>query len=394
MRLRMTLMVIVLILVLGALFGYRAFVNHMRDQFIANMKPPPVTVSTMKVKKYPWTPMLHSTGTLRAVHGVEVTSSIDGLVRDIKFESGATVQAGDLLVLLDSEVEQAQLVGLRAQLKLASQTLERKRKLRKRGLGSEADLDAAQAEYRNIKAQIAATQATIDKKHIEAPFSGQLGIRLVDLGQYIAPGTNIATLQALDQLFLDFDLPQQALAKIEVGQQVQLAIDTYPDQQFTGAITAISPQIDAATRTFRVRAKLQNPERLLRPGLFGKVTIALDTSRQVVAVPRTAISYNPYGDFVYVVTKASQPPAADTKATDGAAAAAPPKNGEAKLTAVRRNVHTGEIRGEFVQITSGLEPGDRIVIIGHHKLHPGATLNIDNSHVPEFEMDLEHVENY
>lgn len=373
---RMIVMIVVLIVVLGGLFGYRAFVNMKIDEFLAARKPPPVTVSTRVVQPRTWTPSLEATGSLRAVRGVQIPSEVGGTVVSIDFESGARVEQGDRLVALDTSVEEAQLASLRAQLELARQTLERKQALRERGLGTEADLDQAQATFRRFQAEIAVVKATIDKKRIEAPFAGKLGLRLVDLGQYLAPGAPIVTLQALDPMLLDFDLPQGALANISVGQRVELTTDAYPDRVFEGRILAISPQVSEATRSFGVRATLHNPDELLRPGMFGEVRVELDAAREVLTLPQTAISYNPYGDYVYVVEKVQN------------------ESGESTLVAAQINVRTGETRGDQVQIVEGLEAGAEVVIIGHHKLYNNAVVNVDNERVPKVQAHPQNVENY
>lgn len=385
MRKRMILMIVALVVVLGGIFGYKAFVSYKIDQALANRKPPAVTVSTQTVERAAWTPRIRSNGSLRAVQGVQVTSELGGTVAEIDFESGEKVAEGDLLLALDTSVERAQLEGRRADRKLAEQTLTRKQSLRERDLGSQAELDEARARYDSAKAAIASIRATIDKKRIEAPFDGTIGIRKVDLGQYMAPGTEIATLQALDPMYLDFDLPQATFERVHEGQAVSLTVDAYPDRTFEGEITAIDPLVDDGTRTYGVRATLDNPETRLRPGMFGQVTVNLAGSREVTTVPRTAITYNPYGDFIYVVTPKDDGDNGGQSESDS--------EGET-LVVERRNVRTGETRGDQVQIRKGLEVGERIVIAGNHKLSPGARIEIDNSQVPDVEGNPANVENY
>lgn len=384
---RMIVMIVVLLLVFGGIFGYKAFVAYKIEQVLSHRKPPPVTVSTYTVERASWTPLIRTTGSLRAVRGVALTSGVGGIVTEITFESGQSVEQGELLLALNTEVEEAQLKGQKAALKLARLTLERKKSLRERGLGSAAALDQALARYQQAKAAIASTRAVIDKKRIEAPFAGIVGIRQVDLGEFLSPGTAVATLQDLKPIYLDFELPQGAISRIEPGQTVKFRIDAYPGQTFKGRITAINPVVSESTRSFRVRATLENPEGKLRPGMFGEVTVVLNGARQLVTVPSTAIAYNPYGDFVYVVqskdaTEAGQD-AGKKEGTDGEI-----------LVAVMRNVQVGDTRGDQVQIVEGLEVGERIVMIGHHKLRPGARIVIDNSNLPEVDAGASHPEHF
>lgn len=383
---RMIVVIVALVLVFGGIFGYKAFVNYKIEQFLSHRKPPPVTVSTYTVQRETWTPLIHTTGSLRAVRGVALTSAVGGIVTEITFESGQKVEQGDLLVALNTEVEQAQLKGQKAKLKLAKLTLQRKRSLREKGLGSAAALDKALARYQQAKAAIAATRAVIDKKRIEAPFTGVIGLREVDPGEFLAPGTAVATLQDLKPIYLDFELPQGAVPKVSQGQTVTFKLDAYPEQTFKGKITAINPVVSESTRSFRVRATLQNPQGRLRPGMFGKVKVVLNSSRELITVPSVAIAYNPYGDFVYVVKpKEAVDKNKKTKKKNG--------NGQT-LIAVMRNVDVGDTRGDQVQIVDGLNVGERIVMVGHHKLRPGARIVINNSNLPEIDPGASHTEHF
>lgn len=386
MRKRMILMIVALAVVLGGIFGYKAFVQYKIDQALDNREPPAVTVSTRTVDKAAWTPRIRTTGSLRAVQGVQVTSELGGTVAEIDFRSGEHVTSGDLLVALNTSVARSQLKGQQAELKLAEQTLTRKQSLDERGLGSQAELDAARAEYERAQAAIESTRATIDKKRIEAPFDGTIGIRKVDLGQYLAPGSEIATLQALDPMYLDFELPQATFDRVATGQAVSLSLDAYPDRRFEGKVTAVDPQVDEATRSYGVRATLDNPDGKLQPGMFGQVELRLAGRRKVLTVPRTAIAYKPYGDSVYVVTRNSRAEQGGDKQQSEAAAET--------LVVKRRNVRTGETRGDQVQVLEGLEVGERVVIAGNHKLRPGARVKVDNSRVPEVEANPTNGANY
>lgn len=376
MRKRMIIMIVCLVVVFGGIFGYKAFVNYQIGKALSNRQQPVVTVATAIAEKASWTPALRATGSLRAIQGVDVTTEVPGTVARIAFESGQRVDKGELLLALDASTEKAELAGLRAQSELARQTLERKRSLRKRGVGSQADLDQAQAEFDNARAAIGAKQAAINKKTIDAPFSGTVGLRQVDLGQYLAPGTPVVTLQTLDPIYLDFTLPQQQLATIHEGQTVELRIQGLEPAVFTGQIVAISPRVELGTRSFEVRAKLPNQDVKLRPGMFGSVRVVLDQSNDVVTVRQTAISYNPYGDTVFKVVQET-----------------PEGGGEPRKIVKRVNVRTGETRADQVQVLQGVEPGDEVVIAGQLKLTGDAPVKVDNSIVPEDKSELGDVEN-
>lgn len=394
MRKRMIIMIIALIVVFGGIFGWKAFVNFQIDKFLANRQAPPVTVATDKVKKDSWTPALTSTGSLRAIQGVDVTTEVPGTVAKIAFESGQDVSEGDLLIALDASTEKAELEGLRAQGELARQTLERKRNLSKRGVGSKADLDQAQATRQERVASAQAKQAMINKKTIRAPFAGTVGLRMVDQGQYLAPGTAVVTLQALDPIYLDFSLPQQQLHQVRTGQTVSLNLQGQQDEQVEGKIIAISPKIEAGTRSFSVRAQIENAERHLRPGMFGQVSVVLNESRDVLTVPQTAISYNPYGDTVFRVVHESEQQQNNEESENKSEPGPKPEDGEAKPIARRVNVRLGKTRGDLVQVLSGIEAGDEVVVAGQLKLRGGDKLIIDNSIVPQSKRDPEPIQNY
>lgn len=390
MRKRMIILIICLIVVFGGIFGWKAFVSYKISQFLAHRTAPPVTVATTHAQKAQWTPRLASTGSLRAVQGVDITTEVAGKVVKIAFKSGQNVAKGDLLVALDTDIEKAQLAGLRAQLELNRLTEQRKSKLHKRGVGSQASLDEAAASYKNSRAGVRAKQAEIDKKTITAPFAGTLGLRHADEGEYLAPGTPIVTLQALDPIYLDFSLPQQDLEKIHTGQTVSLYLDALEDSPVQGKITAISPKVDAGSRSFSVRAQLNNKDQRLRPGMFGRVDVVLDQSNDVLTLPQTAISYNPYGDTVFKVVKQeakSSHEKSDQKSDQKS-------DNKPTLIAKRINVRTGETRGDQVQILSGLKPGDEVVVAGQLKLRGGDVINIDNSILPQDKADPAPVENY
>lgn len=372
---RMTIMVLVLLVVFGGIFGWKAFVNMKTQEFLSNMKAPPVTVATMVAEQSEWQPYLSATGSLRAVQGVDVTAEVPGTVTKLEFDSGESVEKGDKLLVLDTSTETAELRGLRAQAELARQTLKRKRELRERRVGSQSELDQAQAQYDNARAGAAAKQAVIEKKTIRAPFAGELGLRQVDLGQYLEPGTPIVTLQALDPIYLDFTLPQQQFDKASVGQPVAFRIEGF-EGDFSGEVLAISPKVEAGTRSFQLRAQLDNPGKRLKPGMFGRVEIMQADIRNVITLPQTAIAFNPYGDTVFKVVEETSE-----------------EGGEPVKRSMRVNVRTGETRGDQVQILSGIEAGDQVVVAGQLKLRGGDQLIIDNEVLPQNQADPGMVEN-
>ncbi|MES1945625.1 secretion protein [Salinisphaera sp. PC39] len=375
MRKRMLIVIVALVVVFGGVFGWKAFVGYQIDQFLANMEPPPVTVGTVELDTAEWQKELRVTGELRAVRGVAVSTELAGVVRRIEFESGDTVAAGDLLVALDTSADRAELEGLRADAELARVTYERKKRLRERDLGSAAAFDEARATYDQARAAVAAQEAVIAKKEIRAPFDGRLGIRQVDLGQYVGPGAEMVSLQALDPIYIDFNVPQKRVSDIVVGERVAVEVAGY-EGRFEGEVQAVSPALDRGTRTFRVRARVANPDERLRPGMYGNVELTLGEPQSYLTVRQTAISYNPYGDGVWVVVE-----------KEG-------EDGETRLVAERRTVKTGDTRGDQVQILDGLDAGARVVVVGHHKLRSGARVKIDNENLPENEADPENVDNY
>ncbi|MDN5870182.1 MAG: efflux RND transporter periplasmic adaptor subunit [Nitrococcus sp.] len=360
----MSLMVLALILVFGGIFGWKAFVSTKVAEALANSEPPPVTVSATEAEVASWQPTLPAIGTLRAVQGVDMTSEVAGRVETIEFESGTRVQQGDVLITLDASIDRAELRRLHAEEELARAALARQRHLAETNVASEAALDEALAQFKSIQAQIASQQAQIDKKIVNAPFTGTLGLRLVDIGEYLSPGDDIVTLQKLEPIYVDFALPQQFLPLVEEDQRVRFIVENYPENDFTGSIVAINPKVDSTTRNFHLRAILQNGERLLRPGMFGDVAVLLPEREQVLTLPQTAITYNPYGDSVFLV----RPP--------------PDDRADALPVVTRVFVKTGETRGDQVEIIAGVEAGDAVVTAGQLKLREGTRVIIDNTITP------------
>jgi len=357
----------------------------------AKMVPPPETVTTMVVEPADWKQALTATGTLSPVQGVTVGAETPGRVKRIDFESGAQVQAGDILVQVDAASETAQLASAEAAAELARATLERRKELGKRQIVSPADIDAAAAQAKEASAQVNIVRAAIAKKSIRAPFTGRLGLRQVNVGQILREGDPIVSLQTLDPIYVDFPVPQQRLARIATGMTVRVGTDAAPGESFEGRITAISPEVDSATRQLRVRAQVANARELLRAGMFVNVDVLLPEQKSVLPIAASAIVYAPYGDSVFVVEKSAD--RASTSASKGtqSAAGSVPANGrpDEKTPLVLRQqfVRLGEKRGDFVAIEEGLKPGETVVTSGVFKLRSGMPVVIDNTLAPKPKLD-------
>lgn len=352
---RMVIVIIALIVLFGGIFGWKWYTAQ---QAIAAAKaaPPPVAyISAGTAETRTWYPTLTAIGSLRAIQGVDVSTEVAGVVTAIDFTSGDHVKHGDTLVKLDTTADEAQLRSLQAQADLAKIQFGRQTQLYKTHATAKSNVDQARAEYTQAQAQVAQQQAQIDKKILEAPFSGILGIRQVDLGQYLAPGATVVTLQQLNPIYVNFSLPQQDLPKVHHGQAVEITVEGFGNTTFKGKITAINPKVDPNTRNFALQATIRNNEGTLRPGMFVNAAVVLPTEQHVVTVPETAISYNPYGNFVYILDKTSKQ-----------------RDGQPMYKANRQLVSTGETRGDFVQISKGIKAGDLVVTAGQIKLRPGA----------------------
>lgn len=318
---------------------------------------PPAFVSLGEVRAESWESRLSAVGSVAAYQGVVVPAEADGAVREILFEPGSMVKAGEVLVRLDSEVEEAQLAAAEAAAELAVTTLQRTRELFASNTISKADLDAAEATLKQTRAQADNLRAVIAKRSVRAPFAGRLGIRQISVGQYLTKGAPVVSLQALDPVYVEFSLPQQQLGAVSDGMVVRVRADAYPDVAFEGKLTAVNPQVDPVTRSVRMQATFVNAESRLRPGMFVNVDIVLPKAEDVLAIPETAVIYAPYGSTVFVATEGK-----------------PGTDGKASLVAELRNVRLGERRGDFVAVTSGLKAGERIVTNGGLKLRQGSTL--------------------
>jgi membrane fusion protein (multidrug efflux system) len=352
---RMLLVLLALGLVLGAMFGWKYYQGQ-KMAALASMPPPPASVAAADVQTENWQPYLAAVGSLVATQGILVTTEVAGKVSAIDFESGQQVEAGTLLLQLDDSVDQAELEGIIAERRMADLQYKRREELLDSKTISRSDVDEARLRLENAIANLATKQALIAKKRITAPFSGWLGIRQVDLGEYLQPGAAIVPLDAMDPIHVDYSLPERQLDQISVGQPVEIEVQAFPGEIFSGRITAVNPAIDTGTRSLRVRATLENPQARLRPGMFAEVRTVLPQRPAVLTLPQTAITYNPYGDSVFVI-----------------------QEGESGPRVQRRQVETGGVRNGQVEILQGLQAGDRVVIAGQVKLRNDQPVVVDNS---------------
>ena len=362
---RMVIMLLAVAVVLGGVFGFQVFKAAMIKKFMSNMSAPPQTITASKAGYGQWQPKIEAVGSLRAVKGADLSLEVSGIVDAISFNSGDDVQEGAVLLKLRSNDDVAKLESLQATAELDEITYERDQKQFKIQAVSQATLDTDVANLKNAKAQVAQQQAILDKKTLRAPFAGHLGIRAVDLGQYLGAGTVIVTLQALDPIFLDFFVPQQSVDQIRLGQTIAVKVDAFKDHTFDGEISAINPKVDASSRNVQIRATLKNADHKLIPGMYATVDINTGAPQNLITLPQTAITFSPYGDTVYIV---------DTKATDA--------GGKPQMVARQTFVTTGATRGDQVAIVKGINEGDMIVTSGQIKLHNGSVVLIDNAITP------------
>ena len=330
-------------------------------------KPGPVTVSTVKASEQEWQPALDAVGSLRAANGADLATEVAGLVTDVHLKSGQDVKKGQLLVQLRDGDEVAQLQQLQANAQLAKLTLERARKQLAAQAISQADFDTAQADYKARLAAVAQQQVVIAKKQLHAPFDGRAGIITISPGDYLAAGTQVVTVQQLDPLFVDFNVPQGELSRLKVGQAVRLHLDAWPGRTFSGRLSAINPKVDTSTRNVQVEATVPNHDKTLTPGMFAKLTVDVGQQRRQLTLPQAAIVYNPYGNTVYVV----QP----SQGKD--------EQGKPNAPTVKQAfVTTGDTRGDQVAILKGIAPGTEVVTSGQMKLKNDAAITVDNSVQP------------
>lgn len=380
MRKRMIIMLLLAGAVFGTIFGAKWFGNMMMEDYLAKAPIPPATISTAKVETMTWDNRLAAIGSFVPVNGTEVTTEAGGIVTAIHFESGARVGKGALLITLDSANEAAELKRLQAQHELTELNRARREKLFGLEAISKSDYDAAASEAEAAKAAVDAQRAKLAQKNIRAPFAGQLGIRRVNLGEYLAPGSAIVTLQSLDPIYFDFSLPEQQLARVESGLRVDVKADAYPGETFSGEVQAVEPQVNEGTRNFRVRARLPNADLRLRGGQFGQVQLSLPGERTLIVVPRTAVNYDSFGTSVFVVQKNEDAPPPPEKSMPGA----PPHT---DLEVIQRFVKTGDARGDFVAVVEGLQEGEEVATSGLLKLRNEQPVIINNSNVPKPELN-------
>ncbi|WP_188150812.1 efflux RND transporter periplasmic adaptor subunit [Teredinibacter waterburyi] len=332
-----------------------------------SMVMPPTVIAASEASYQDWEVSLNAVGSLEAVQGVTVTADNPGRVAEIAFTAGADVEAGAVLIKQDISSEQAQLRAAAASVELAQANLTRLTELFKKKVASQAELDASQASYKQAVAQADTIRTSIEKKTIKAPFAGRLGIRLVNLGQDLATGGAIVSLQAVDPIYVNFSLPQQDMAKLKPGLSVRVRSDAAPGKVFEGKVTAINPEVDSSTRSLSVQATLANPDKQLLPGMFASVAVVMSDVKRVLAVPVTAVAYATYGDSIFVVTEKKDE-----------------KTGETSLVAQQQFVRLGKARGDFVSVEAGINEGDQVVSSGVFKLQNGAAVSINNSAMPEF----------
>lgn len=363
MKKRMTLVVAILIVAFAGIFGWKAFVSYKVHEFMASRGMPVITVSTAPVRRLEWHNHIHSVATLAAIEGVMLTAQLPGVVTAINFHSGETVRAGRLLVQVNDQPQLAQLAHDVAQARLAATNLHRTRILYDGKAASRAQLDSAIATYQSARAQVAGDRATINELALRAPFSGVLGIRDVDLGQYLAPGAPIVDLQSYATLYANFTVPQEQFPRLHVGQAVQLKVDAYPHTVFTGRVHALGASVNVTTRNIAVQAVVPNTTGALRPGMFARIRVRGRRAYPVLVVPATALTYATYGDTVFVVSRGRI-------------------KGHPALIAHQQIVTTGRERHGEIEITKGLKKGQIVVTAGQVSLRNGMPVAVNNAIQP------------
>lgn len=364
MWLRMTVMLLLVALVAAGLIGFEQFKSGIIKHIVTSIQSQQPTVATAKASLQEWQPQLTAVGSARASNGADLAAEISGVVDQIDFDSGQDVRAGTVLLRLRPDDDEAKLAQLQASAELANVTLQRDLRQLAAHAVSQATVDSDQANLKVARAQVAAQQALMAEKVVRAPFPGRLGVRQVDLGQYLAAGTTTVTLEQLDPMFVDFYLPQQALGEVAVGQKVDVTADAYPGKTFQGTVSALSSKIDTASRMLQVRASIPNPDKKLVAGMYLNVAVEAGKPRDLVTIPLAAVAFNPYGSLVYVLHQE--------------------KNAQGKEQQVVRQqfVTTGASRGDQISILKGIATNDTVITAGQLKLHNGSAVKIDNTVQP------------
>jgi len=354
-RRRMILMLLATGLLISLLVGFNTFKGVMIQRALRGGQEPAQTVSTAQIQLERWQPALSAVGTVRAIHGADLSFEVSGVVVAIEAVAGSPVSQGQALVSLNDDAEQAQYRALQAAANLAQVTFRRAREQVAAHVISAADFDNLEADLKAKEAAAQAQAAMVAKKHLSAPFPGRVGIISTSAGAYVNPGVPVVSLQQLDRVYVDFALPQRDLGKVKPGQKVELSLDAYPGRRFTGRVSAVNPKVDGATRNVQVEATFANPGHALVPGMFATVSLDVDTPQSYLTLPQTAVTYNPYGSVVFLAVQ-----------------------GEQGLRAQQVFVTTGPTRGDQVAILKGLEPGAQVVTSGGLKLRNGTPIQVDN----------------
>lgn len=347
---------LLLAMLFGSIFGWKEHQNDLMAERLSSIAPSAVTVSSAVALSERWPRKVNAVGSLQAIQGIEVSPEVPGVIAKISFESGMKIEAGAQLLQLDATAEQAELRSLQAQLVLAQQDYDRAKGLEVKTVLSQAQLDRAKSVLDSLAAKAEEQQALISRKTIRAPFSGQLGIREISLGEYLSSGTPIVTLQQLDPIFVNFSVPERFLNVLQLQQIVELKLAPYPDLVFKGSISAISPKVESRTRNIELQATLTNPAGQLRPGMFTRASVLLGDSTEVITLPRTAVDFLPYGNSVFIIEEEA-----------------------GNKTVRRKQVTTGRFQNNRVEILDGVEPGQHVVRTGQLKLRNGQSIKIDNS---------------
>lgn len=342
-------------------------VAQVKEMMSVSHTPPPSAVTTAEAKSVDWHPSIHAIGTLAPVEGVTISADAEGAITRIAADSGSAVKAGDLLLELDTTVEVAQLAAAQARADLSKVNADRAKELWDRNASSKSEFDLADATYKQAVADVAAVQALIAKKQVRAPFDGRVGIRLVNLGQFVAKGRALLPLQKLDPIYVNFSIPQRQFPSVAMGQEVTVTIDAFTDRNFIGKITAINSEVDAATRNISVQATLANPDEMLRAGMFARVNVQMSRAEPQIVVPSTSIAYASYGNSVFIVEKMKD------------------QEGKEYLGVRQQFVKLGAARGDLIAITEGVKPGEVVVTSGVFKLRNAAPVQVNNTVQPSSE---------